>query len=33
VMPIQASASLRMMTPVQRRYFATQNCPPAPDAL
>ncbi|RKH41509.1 pilus assembly protein [Corallococcus sicarius] len=33
VIPIQASASLRMMTPVQRRFFNTQNCHPAPDAL
>jgi hypothetical protein len=33
VMPIQASASLRMMTPLQRRYFATQNCAPAPEVL
>lgn len=33
VIPIHASASLRMMTPVQQRYFLTQNCPPAPEAL
>ncbi len=33
VIPIHASASLRMMTPVQRQYFTTQNCPPAPEAL
>jgi hypothetical protein len=33
VIPIHASASLRMMTPAQRRYFLTQNCPPAPEAL
>jgi len=33
VIPINASASLRMMTPVQRRFFTTQNCPPAPEAL
>ncbi|RKH70523.1 TadE/TadG family type IV pilus assembly protein [Corallococcus aberystwythensis] len=33
VMPIQASASLRMMTPLQRRFFTTQNCAPAPEVL
>ncbi|WP_141591747.1 TadE/TadG family type IV pilus assembly protein [Myxococcus sp. AB056] len=33
VIPIHASASLRMLTPVQRRFFQTQNCAPAPEAL
>ncbi|WP_224369064.1 TadE/TadG family type IV pilus assembly protein [Hyalangium versicolor] len=33
VIPIHASASLRMMTPAQGRYFLTQNCPPAPETL
>ncbi|MFL5348464.1 MAG: TadE/TadG family type IV pilus assembly protein [Hyalangium sp.] len=33
VIPIHASASLRMMTPAQNRYFTTQNCPPAPETL
>ena len=33
VIPIHASASLRMMTPAQGRYFLTKNCPPAPDNL
>jgi hypothetical protein len=33
VIPIHASASLRMMTPAQGRYFLTKNCPPAPETL
>lgn len=33
VIPIHATASLRMMTPAQSRYFLTQNCPPAPETL
>jgi hypothetical protein len=33
VIPIHASASLRMMTPAQGQYFRTKNCPPAPDTL
>ncbi len=33
VIPIHASASLRMMTPAQGQYFTTQNCPPAPETL
>jgi hypothetical protein len=33
VIPIHASASLRMMTPAQRRFFLTQNCAPAPETL
>ncbi|HYH99806.1 TadE family protein [Hyalangium sp.] len=33
VIPIHASASLRMMTPAQGRYFRTFNCPPAPETL
>jgi hypothetical protein len=32
-MPIHASASLRMMTPVRQRNFLTQNCAPAPEVL
>ncbi|OJH35214.1 TadE family protein [Cystobacter ferrugineus] len=32
-MPIHASASLRMMTPVRRQHFQTQNCAPAPEVL
>jgi hypothetical protein len=32
-MPIHASASLRMMTPVRSRHFQTQNCAPAPEFL
>ncbi|MET0404777.1 MAG: TadE family protein [Cystobacter sp.] len=32
-MPIHASASLRMMTPVRSRHFQTQNCAPAPEVL
>jgi hypothetical protein len=31
--PINASGSLRMMTPVRSTFFQTQNCPPAPEAL
>jgi hypothetical protein len=33
VIPIHASASLRMMTPAQGQYFLTKNCPPAPETL
>jgi hypothetical protein len=33
VLPIHASASLRMMTPVRFRFFQSQNCSPAPEAL
>jgi hypothetical protein len=33
VIPIHASASLRMMTPAQGQYFRTKNCPPAPEEL
>jgi hypothetical protein len=33
VLPIHATASIRMMTPVQGRYFLTKNCPPAPETL
>jgi hypothetical protein len=33
VIPIHASASLRMMTPAQGQYFQTKNCPPAPEEL
>ena len=32
-LPIHASASLRMMTPVRQRNFLTQNCAPAPEVL
>lgn len=32
-LPLHATASLRMMTPARARYFRTQNCPPAPEAL
>jgi hypothetical protein len=30
VFPISVSYTLRMMTPADIRYFATQNCPPVP---
>lgn len=33
VIPIHASASLRMMTPAQGQFFLTKNCPPAPETL
>ncbi len=33
VLPINASASLRMMTPLRSQYFTTFNCPPAPETL
>ncbi len=33
VMPIHASASLRMMTPARSINFVTQNCSPAPETL
>ena len=32
-LPILATGGLRMMTPVQARYFLTQNCPPTPEVL
>ncbi len=32
-LPIHASASLRMMTPVRQSHFPTQNCAPAPEVL
>jgi hypothetical protein len=31
--PLQATYSMRMMTPARPRYFATQNCPLTPPAL
>ncbi len=33
VIPIHASASLRMMTPARGRHFQTKNCPPTPEGL
>ncbi|MBN1205679.1 MAG: pilus assembly protein [Myxococcaceae bacterium] len=33
VLPIHASASLRMMTPARAQFFGTLNCPPAPETL
>lgn len=33
VMPIVVTSSMRMMTPVKRSYFGSQNCPPAPPAI
>lgn len=33
VFPIEVSYAMRMMTPIRQSFFATQNCPPAPEAL
>lgn len=33
VFPLQASYTMRMMTPPRRRHFTTQNCPPTPEGL
>ncbi|MBN1203567.1 MAG: pilus assembly protein [Myxococcaceae bacterium] len=33
VFPLQASYTMRMMTPAWSRNFTTQNCPPTPEGL
>jgi len=33
VLPIQASSTMRMMSPAKASFFTTQNCPPAPETL
>ena len=33
VFPLQATYSMRMMTPARRTYFQTQNCAPTPEGL
>jgi hypothetical protein len=33
VFPLQATHVMRMMTPPRPQFFATQNCPPTPEAL
>jgi hypothetical protein len=33
VLPIQASSTMRMMSPAKKMYFNTQNCPPTPETL
>jgi hypothetical protein len=33
VFPLQATYTMRMMTPARPRYFQTQNCPPTPEGL
>jgi hypothetical protein len=33
VFPLQASYTMRMMTPARRNFFARQNCPPTPEGL
>ncbi len=33
VFPLQASYTMRMMTPARPRFFQVQNCPPTPEGL